>query len=66
MKTTLAIRLTGDFGERLNSLARRTGRTKTFYAQEALLRYLVEMQDVFVAIERISMKKAEKALGLAN
>jgi len=73
MKTTLAIRLTGDLGERLNSLAKRTGRTKTFYAQEALLRYLDEMEDVFIAIERIekpgkriSMKKAEKALGLAN
>jgi len=73
MKATLAIRLTGDLEERLSSLAKRTGRTKTFYAREALLRYLDEMEDTFVAIERIekpgkrlSMKEAEKALGLDN
>jgi RHH-type rel operon transcriptional repressor/antitoxin RelB len=71
MKATLAIRLTGDLLTRLSSLAKRTGRTKTFYAREAIFRYLDEMEDTFVAIQRIekpgkrmSMKDAEKALGL--
>jgi len=73
MKSTLAIRLSEELDERLSFLAKRTGRTKTFYAREALLQYLDEMEDTFVAIERtekpgkrMSMKEAEKALGLDN
>lgn len=73
MKATLAVRLTSELNKRLSSLAKRTGRTKTFYAKEALLRYLDDMEDTFIAIERaekpakrLSMKEAEKALGLDN
>ena len=35
--TMLAIRLPEDIEARLNSLAKRTGRSKTFYAREAIL-----------------------------
>lgn len=73
MKSTLAIRLDTDLDDRLSSLAKRTGRTKTFYAREALFRFLEEMEDTYIAIERsekpkkrLSMKEAEKALGLDN
>jgi RHH-type rel operon transcriptional repressor/antitoxin RelB len=73
MKAILAVRLPSDLDERLSSLAKRTGRTKTFYAKEALLRYLDDMEDTFIAIERsekpgkrLSMREAEKALGLDN
>lgn len=40
----LAIRLPSDIEDRLESLAARTGRTKTFYAREAIVRYLQEIE----------------------
>ncbi len=49
----LAIRLTSDMESRLDRLARRTGRTKTFYAREALLRYMEDMEDEYIALERL-------------
>lgn len=45
----LAIRLPAAIEKRLEKLARRTGRTKTFYAREAILRHLEELEDVFLA-----------------
>lgn len=40
----LAIRLPSDIEDRLEILASRTGRTKTFYAREAIVRYLAEIE----------------------
>jgi RHH-type rel operon transcriptional repressor/antitoxin RelB len=50
----LAIRLPRDIEDRLEKLARRTGRTKTFYAREAILEYLAEMEDRHLAASRLS------------
>ncbi|WP_269707366.1 TraY domain-containing protein [Klebsiella pneumoniae] len=36
----LAIRLSDEIESRLDSLAKQTGRTKTFYAREAILAHL--------------------------
>jgi RHH-type transcriptional regulator, rel operon repressor / antitoxin RelB len=41
----LAIRLTTEIEERLDRLAKRTGRTKTAYAREAILRHLDDLED---------------------
>lgn len=49
----LAIRLPEDIEVRLNTLAAQTGRTKTFYAREAILEYLSEMEDKYLAINRL-------------
>lgn len=52
----LAIRLPQNIEKRLERLARRTGRTKTFYAREAILQHLDELEDLFLAedvLERI-------------
>ena len=52
----LAIRLPPTIEKRLERLARRTGRTKTFYVREALLEHLEDMEDVYLAeaaLERI-------------
>jgi RHH-type rel operon transcriptional repressor/antitoxin RelB len=49
----LAIRLTPDIEKRLAELARRTGRTKTFYAREAILRYLDDLEDQYLALDRL-------------
>ena len=45
----LTIRLPTDIEERLEQLAKATGRTKTFYAREAILRHLEDLEDVYLA-----------------
>ena len=42
----LAIRLPEDLERRLDDLAQSTGRTKTYYAREAIARYLEDLEDV--------------------
>lgn len=49
----LAIRLPEEIEARLTALAARTGRTKTFYAKEAILEHLGEMEDKYLAINRL-------------
>ena len=49
----LSVRLAPEIMERLALLADKTGRTKSFYAREAILRYLEDMEDTFIAIERL-------------
>ena len=45
----LTIRLPADIEERLEQLAKATGRTKTFYAREAILRHLEDLEDLYLA-----------------
>jgi RHH-type transcriptional regulator, rel operon repressor / antitoxin RelB len=52
----LAIRLPQAIEKRLERLARRTGRTKTYYAREAILEYLDDLEDLYLAesaLERV-------------
>jgi RHH-type rel operon transcriptional repressor/antitoxin RelB len=49
----LAIRLQPETERRLNALAKQTGRTKTYYAREAILRYLDDMEDQYIALDRL-------------
>ena len=49
----LAIRLDADTEERLNNLAKRTGRTKTFYARQAILEHLEDLEDIYLAQQRL-------------
>ncbi len=67
----LSLRLSDDVENRLNQLAETTGRTKTFYAKEAILKYLDDMEDTYIAInrletpsKRISLEDVESELGL--
>jgi RHH-type transcriptional regulator, rel operon repressor / antitoxin RelB len=45
----LAIRLDPKIEKRLAALAKKTGRTKTFYAREAILNYLEDLEDAYIA-----------------
>jgi RHH-type rel operon transcriptional repressor/antitoxin RelB len=38
---------------RLNRLAMRTGRTKSFYVKEALKKHLEDLEDIFLAKQRL-------------
>ena len=49
----LAIRLPGDIENRLTVLAEKTGRTKTYYARKAILDFIEEMEDTYLAIDRL-------------
>lgn len=50
----LAIRLPDDIEQRLADLARKTGRTRTFYAREAILTHLEDLEDRYLAEERLA------------
>ncbi len=50
----LAIRLTEDIEQRLQFLSEKTGRTKTYYAREAIMSYLQDMEDYYLAEERLA------------
>ena len=58
----LAIRLPEEIESRLAALASRTGRSKTFYAREAILTYLEDLEDYYLAAQVITdiRKGAEK------
>ena len=56
----LAIRLPQSIEKRLEKLARRTGRTKTFYAREAILEHLDDIEDLYLAEDRLERVRAGK------
>ncbi len=57
----LAIRLPPEIEARLDALAKKTGRTKTFYVREAILEHLADLEDVYLAEKRIAALKAGKS-----
>ena len=73
----LAIRLPRSIEKRLEKLARRTGRTKTYYAREATLAHIEDLEDFYLAegsLQRIRrgderaipLKDALKRCGLSR
>ena len=73
----LALRLPEDIESRLDKLAKATGRTKSFYAREAILEHLADLEDLYLAEKRLakvrnsksktySLSAVEQELGLAN
>ncbi|MEI6457901.1 MAG: DUF6290 family protein [Pseudomonadota bacterium] len=73
----LALRLPEEIEERLAALAKATGRTKSFYAREAIVEHLDDLEDLFLAEKRLarvrdgksktySLKQVEDELGLAD
>jgi RHH-type transcriptional regulator, rel operon repressor / antitoxin RelB len=64
----LAIRLPPEIEKRLERLAKKTGRTKTFYAREAILAHLEDLEDAFIAEKRLDefYKSGEKPIPLSE
>ena len=67
----LAIRLDTETEKRLDRLAKKTGRTKTFYAREAILEHLEDLEDIYLATRRLqnpaktySAQDVKRELGL--
>jgi RHH-type rel operon transcriptional repressor/antitoxin RelB len=73
----LSIRLPEDVEARLSRLAAQTGRTKTFYVTEAVREHIDDLEDLYLAEQRLtairagesqtySLEEVERRLGLAD
>lgn len=62
----LAVRLDADMERRLDALATRTGRTKTYYAREAIAAHLDDLEDFYLAEERMRGFREGDAIPLAT
>lgn len=60
----LALRLPPDLEARLTELAEKTGRTKSFYARAAIAEYIEDLEDYFLAEERMKTFKPADAIPL--
>jgi len=74
---TIGIRIPKSVGLRLETLAKRTGRTKAFYIREAILEHLDDLKEAYVAetvLEQVNsgketisrLEEVEQRLGLGN
>jgi RHH-type rel operon transcriptional repressor/antitoxin RelB len=73
----ISIRLPSEVETRLKDLAALTGRSKTFYVTEAILEYLDDLEDLYLAEKRlidirsgksqtVSLDEVMKRYGLEN
>lgn len=63
----LALRLPADVESRLEELARRTGRTKSYYAREAIIEHLAELEELYLAeAELEAIRKGARTYPLSD
>lgn len=73
----LALRLPAEIEERLDALAKATGRSKSYYAREAILLHLEDLEDIYLAEQRlidhregrgetVSMEEMRQRVGLED
>ena len=73
----VSIRLSKDIEERLNKLSKLTGRSKTYYIKESIEQHLDEIEDLYLAEQRLidlrsgksktyTLREVEKELGLED
>lgn len=67
MSKALKIRLTDDISSRLDFLAIKTGRPKSFHIREIIAWHLSEYEDAYLALDRLNDRNAKysstKSLG---
>ena len=56
-----SLRLPDDIGRRLTELAERTGRSKTFYILEAIREHLDDLEDIYIAEQRLADLRAGRS-----
>lgn len=57
----LAVRLPVEVETRLDNLARSTGRTKSYYAREAILEHLDDLEDLYLAERELENIRSGRA-----
>ena len=65
-RVMLAIRIDPALEKRLDALAAKTGRSKTFYARKAIEEHLDDLEDFYLAEERLRDFRSEDAIPLAE
>jgi RHH-type transcriptional regulator, rel operon repressor / antitoxin RelB len=67
----LGVRLEPELEKRLERLAKKTGRTKSYYAKEAIRQYVEDREDYLLAVEvskrnekTFSLEEVRRKLGL--
>ena len=61
----IAVRVPKEIEDRLDRIAKLTGRTKTFYVREAILEHLDDLEDAYVAekvLDNVRSGKEETVL----
>ena len=61
-----SLRLPPDIGERLNVLSQQTGRSKTFYILEAIREHLDDLEDAYLAEQRLADIRAGRSRVLSS
>lgn len=56
-----SLRLPDDIGNRLTALAEKTGRSKTFYILEAIREHLDDLEDIYIAEQRLADIRAGRS-----
>jgi RHH-type transcriptional regulator, rel operon repressor / antitoxin RelB len=54
----LALRLPPEIEHRLDKLSKLTGRSKSYYAREAILEHLGDLEDIYLAEHRLADLRA--------
>jgi RHH-type transcriptional regulator, rel operon repressor / antitoxin RelB len=72
-EATLAVRLPKELADELDELARETGRSKSYYARQAIAEFLEDRADYLLAMAvlerekgqpRLTLQEVKKQLGL--
>ena len=62
--SAVSLRLPDDVSKRLDSLASSTGRSKTFYMIEAISQHIDDLEDLYLAEQRLAASRAGKSKSL--
>ena len=57
----LALRLPPEIESRLDALSKRTGRSKSFYARQAILEHIGDLEDEYLAEQRLADLRAGRS-----
>ena len=59
--SAVSLRLPEDVSERLERLAKATGRSKTFYMLEAIREHIDDLEDLYLSEQRLIANRAGKS-----
>lgn len=62
----LSVRIENVLGERLERLAQDTHRSKSFYVKEALMKYIDNLEDIYIAEKRLEDLRAGRETVLSS
>lgn len=61
LQMPISIRLPAELEARLDTLAKATGRTKTYYAKQAISEYIDDLEDLYLAERELEAIRAGKS-----